>query len=321
MGEARTGSKFLKVSEVARLAGCSPDTVRAWADAGQLPSQRTPGNQRRFQRADVERFLERASSPAGPPSTSAASSPLATPATAAGASTCTVPRPAGLVWGLEISDADIVLADATAELELLRIQRERESVERAMKQEAEQEAERLQAEARRREAEQARLAAEERLEGYRRFGRERAADLPVAVQAQVTTDLASYVCAYRFPSSLPDADAWAYVLARVQQHRDRFRDAQAREAEAERQQGERVAEIELRKQRRARLIALGKNHAFFETCSWAQSDMEEAGAEVERELEAEVEWDWEDAEVKKFVDEILDEMNEAPEDGDDADGD
>jgi excisionase family DNA binding protein len=42
---------------VAELFAVTPDAVAGWADAGKLPSFRTPGGQRRFRREDVEAFL------------------------------------------------------------------------------------------------------------------------------------------------------------------------------------------------------------------------------------------------------------------------
>lgn len=45
---------WLNLSETAELLGVHPATVRAWADRGELPTQRTPGGHRRFRRADVE---------------------------------------------------------------------------------------------------------------------------------------------------------------------------------------------------------------------------------------------------------------------------
>jgi excisionase family DNA binding protein len=46
---------LLTVSEAADILQCSIGTVRRWAagDDPALPSIRTPGNQRRFRRADV----------------------------------------------------------------------------------------------------------------------------------------------------------------------------------------------------------------------------------------------------------------------------
>jgi excisionase family DNA binding protein len=43
-------------SQVARLLAVSADTVRAWADAGQLACIRTTAGHRLFRRNDVERF-------------------------------------------------------------------------------------------------------------------------------------------------------------------------------------------------------------------------------------------------------------------------
>ena len=43
----------LQVSEAANLLQVIPQTVRKWADNGELPCWRTPGGQRRFKLADV----------------------------------------------------------------------------------------------------------------------------------------------------------------------------------------------------------------------------------------------------------------------------
>lgn len=50
-------SDFLSTQEVARLAGVSPSAVKRWADGGQLRCLKTAGGHRRFERAEVERFL------------------------------------------------------------------------------------------------------------------------------------------------------------------------------------------------------------------------------------------------------------------------
>jgi len=47
----------LSIRQAAERLGVSVSTVRAWADDGRLPSERTPGNHRRFSEADVERLL------------------------------------------------------------------------------------------------------------------------------------------------------------------------------------------------------------------------------------------------------------------------
>lgn len=51
------GSDILTVKEAAALLQVSVQTVRRWADLGHLRGLRTPGNQRRFRRADVEACL------------------------------------------------------------------------------------------------------------------------------------------------------------------------------------------------------------------------------------------------------------------------
>ncbi|HEX9090777.1 MAG TPA: helix-turn-helix domain-containing protein [Anaerolineales bacterium] len=46
--------EWLSLSKAAQQLGVHPSTVRAWADHGFLPSQRTQGGHRRFRRSDVE---------------------------------------------------------------------------------------------------------------------------------------------------------------------------------------------------------------------------------------------------------------------------
>lgn len=47
--------ELLTVSEAAKLLQVSPITVRRWANQRRIPCVRTPGNQRRFRRGDLEK--------------------------------------------------------------------------------------------------------------------------------------------------------------------------------------------------------------------------------------------------------------------------
>lgn len=47
----------LPIGEVARMAGVTVATVRNWERAGKISSFRTPGGQRRFPLAEVNRAL------------------------------------------------------------------------------------------------------------------------------------------------------------------------------------------------------------------------------------------------------------------------
>ena len=49
---------WLSLSEVAKILGVHPSTVRNWADRGRLPVQRTEGGHRRFRRSDVELWVQ-----------------------------------------------------------------------------------------------------------------------------------------------------------------------------------------------------------------------------------------------------------------------
>ncbi|MFQ5859341.1 MAG: helix-turn-helix domain-containing protein [Anaerolineae bacterium] len=50
-------SEWLSLKEASELIGVHPSTLRRWADAGTIPSTRTPGGHRRFRRVALERFM------------------------------------------------------------------------------------------------------------------------------------------------------------------------------------------------------------------------------------------------------------------------
>ncbi len=56
-----SAKKWLTLREAADVLGVHPATLRAWADAGEIPSFRTPGGHRRFALEDLEAFINRRS--------------------------------------------------------------------------------------------------------------------------------------------------------------------------------------------------------------------------------------------------------------------
>lgn len=46
---------LVPIGEVARLFGVTVATVRRWEREGKISAERTPGGQRRFNRAEIER--------------------------------------------------------------------------------------------------------------------------------------------------------------------------------------------------------------------------------------------------------------------------
>jgi excisionase family DNA binding protein len=50
--------KLLSVGEAAELLGVSAASLRKWSDQGLVPVYRTPGGQRRYSPADLQRFIE-----------------------------------------------------------------------------------------------------------------------------------------------------------------------------------------------------------------------------------------------------------------------
>ena len=59
-GEGNGGVRYLKAADVARLLHVSPKTVARWADMNRLPHIKTLGGHRRFPRAEVVEFIEKA---------------------------------------------------------------------------------------------------------------------------------------------------------------------------------------------------------------------------------------------------------------------
>ncbi len=55
--------RWLTLSAASKLLGVHPATLRQWADAGQVPSYRTPGGHRRFDADELRAFLVQASTP------------------------------------------------------------------------------------------------------------------------------------------------------------------------------------------------------------------------------------------------------------------
>lgn len=54
----RNDKRLLNVGEAAAYLGVSAASLRTWSDRGYVPSYRTPGGQRRYSRADLDRFIE-----------------------------------------------------------------------------------------------------------------------------------------------------------------------------------------------------------------------------------------------------------------------
>jgi excisionase family DNA binding protein len=51
-------SEWINLGDAADFVGVHPTTMRAWADKGEISSQRTPGGHRRFRRQDLEAWVE-----------------------------------------------------------------------------------------------------------------------------------------------------------------------------------------------------------------------------------------------------------------------
>lgn len=56
-GRDTNQDELIPIGEAARAAGVSIDTMRRWETEGKVTSVRTPGNQRRYRRADIDSLL------------------------------------------------------------------------------------------------------------------------------------------------------------------------------------------------------------------------------------------------------------------------
>lgn len=56
--QKHSSGEWLSLKEAAAMLGVHPATLRAWADAGRIPSRRTAGGHRRFARQELEAWLQ-----------------------------------------------------------------------------------------------------------------------------------------------------------------------------------------------------------------------------------------------------------------------
>ena len=56
-------TEYVKIAEAAEIIGVAQNTVRKWADRGDIPMRRNPAGYRLFKRSDLEKFLHRMEMP------------------------------------------------------------------------------------------------------------------------------------------------------------------------------------------------------------------------------------------------------------------
>ena len=59
-------TKWLSMREASELLGISASTLRRWSDRHTIPSSKTPGGHRRYDREDIERLAQQLASPSVP---------------------------------------------------------------------------------------------------------------------------------------------------------------------------------------------------------------------------------------------------------------
>jgi len=195
-------------------------------------------------------------------------------------------------------------------------------------------------------------AEQERLEGWKKFGREfaRYTGLPTEWRVKIIENLEDFVTTKRIPPTLSKEEAELVLKAQVNsfvtQYREDVRERQQRERDAaaerqradeerqrienERRQKERDAEEQRRKQQEDQqkvqsLIRHGNSRAWSETITgWEWSEAQRACRDVERALKEEVKADWTEADVDDLVDDVLDEGDkdqDEDEEGEEEEGD
>jgi excisionase family DNA binding protein len=198
--------------------------------------------------------------------------------------------------------------------------------------------EELEADEARQAARQRSQAEEERLEGWKKRGRELATytGLPAEWRVKVIENLEDFVMTKRIPPTLSKSEAELIVQTQVnsfvKQYWEDVRQGQQKERDAaaerrkvdedrqriaeERRQKEREAEEERCKQRddAQRVQSLtrhGNSRAWSKTITgWDWSEAQRARRDVERALKDEVKADWTEEEVDDLVDDVLDEKDD-----------
>lgn len=296
MNSAHDEDRFLSIGEAARVWRVSPDSLRAWARQGKLHPVPTPGGQRRFRERELVAVM-------GNPHTASRADapgkrePRRRAVGIASLARLDVDRASGSPEVYEARE-QLAITRARRDTQVLRHEMEQGRIETA----------------KREEADRVHRENEERLEGLRAVGRSYSAGLPIEWRQRVITLLEGYVTATNIPRSLPDGEAKALVVARVEQVREQH-DAQRR----------RELSDAVDRMRVQRLIQGGRDAAAALTAGWDSRDAEDAQADVARELAQCVEADWSNADVRRSVEEILDEWEEEDDeddldDQDDVDG-
>lgn len=273
----RAGSDWLTSGQAARYLDLSVDTINDLADRRVLPCTRTAGEHRRFQRADLDVYRARQSSPRSGAGVAPPKSARAVPPSpeedfddepAFAEIYRMEPKPAPP----PPSPTDVLLARAQKLLEP-----PPPAVDPAV----------------------ARIAS------LKKFGLEQIPwGVPDSEKAKVVQALERYVTVANLPTWVSDWDARALVRAKVEETLKPYHAAVAHREE------------EARDERRVQaLIESGMTHARWETMNWDSEDRDAARRAVERHLKDVVQPDWSDGDVKDEVNAILNEWEEVdPED-------
>jgi excisionase family DNA binding protein len=310
-GDHSPKDRFLRISEAAAIVGVSVDTLRHWDSTGVLHAHRTPSGQRQYLLRDVEEYVRRKKGTAPALRTAAtpnSPTPKAAPAQAWAQRPTIRGRPLGPMgpWDDEV-------AEANAQVQILRAQAESDALRRASTAEAE-------AAARRAEDQRVASEMERRLEELKSFGRSLAINLPANWMARVVAMLEEFVTARQFPRSLSDREAYVMVRAHVDHlvTELRVKDDEANSRAWAKMDRER--EDTRRAQRLEVLLNHGRHLGTVNTIGWERDDRVRALRDIDRELRAQVQSDWNEDDVRDLITEILEDWL-ADEDEDDDWGD
>ncbi len=293
--------RLLNISEAAERLGVTATTVRRWEAAGRISAKRTVGGQRRYEEDEVQRLATEPRRPgkrhppkASEPEWEDISGPRSSQE--AGAGEVIEPKPAAY----PIPPWEQRMEEARADLEVHKLQQEREDLIRQREEQlAATERARL-AELRseehlsreRENRERRRKEEERRIDGLLLYAKVTVAvsGAPSGLQAEITRDLLDYVTPVNFPDALSPYEAQSLIKQRIEKGLSRWQKKRKEKGHYE----------SLRREARnqARLKTLGSD--------WDSAAAREACKEVERLFERQVSPEWDREEVIDWVDSILD---------------
>lgn len=276
--------RTLRIGEVARRYGVGPDTIRAWVRQGSLHATKSESGQRLFSEREVEADLTARGKGAPAVPAAPARPPSSPPVRQAQGP---VGRLMSVLGPANFGTPEVIIA--REELELARLEGEKECLRRSIHDENA-------ASDSRKAAEDAKRQARERLERLKSYGHQQASTMPIEWWQIAVADLERYVNETNLPATLSEADSQALVAARVQRVRSWLR-----------QSIEEKAKEEADQLRVESLLARARRSATLKTLAWDSPESDDFRDELLDDLREELDETWDEARVDRFLDRFYEE--------------